>query len=38
MVEEAVKVKVLNGVKLKIVDDCLFWWKENGARGKLKKP
>ena len=38
MVEEEVKVKVLNGVKLKFVDGDLFWFKTKGARGNLKKP
>jgi len=36
MVEE--KVKVLNGVKLKLVNGDLFWFKERAARGKLKNP
>ena len=32
------KVKVLNGIKLKMVDDELFWWKTAGSRGPLKNP
>ena len=32
------KVKVLNGIKLKMVDDELFWWKTAGSRGPLVTP
>tara|TARA_R110000803_G_scaffold4267_1_gene14551 strand:+ start:597 stop:1085 length:489 start_codon:yes stop_codon:yes gene_type:complete len=32
------EVKVLNGIKLKMVDGELFWWKTVGGRGPLVKP